>query len=150
MRHLPIFPLLSRLGLFSCKGAYLAPGLVSSVSRTTFSKDVSRKDRFWNSPEGPLCGLSGIMHVRLLLTQHFLAVAADFMQRCSLHRGSGRSKLQYRWIPYRPFTATCSSSHIADLAVIHFSGFAGAASSRRCSRLCRCDVALFAEPVVRG
>jgi hypothetical protein len=31
-----------------------------------------------------------------LLTQHFLAVAADFLLRCSLRRGSGRLKLQIR------------------------------------------------------
>lgn len=28
-----------------------------------------------------------------MLTQHFLAVAADFMLRCGLRRGSGRSML---------------------------------------------------------
>jgi hypothetical protein len=59
------------------------------------------------------CGQTGLMHVRLLLTQHFLAVAAMFMLRCSLRRGSGRSKLQSRWISNRPFAASCSSSHIA-------------------------------------
>jgi hypothetical protein len=54
------------------------------------------------------------MHMRLLLMQHFLAVAADFMLRCGLRRGSGRSKLQSRRIPGRPFAASCSSSHNAD------------------------------------
>lgn len=33
------------------------------------------------------------MHVRLLLTQHFLAAAAHFMLRSSLSRGSGHSML---------------------------------------------------------
>jgi hypothetical protein len=61
-------------------------------------------------------GLSGPMHMRLLLMQHFLAVAADFMLRCGLRRGSGRSKLQSRRIPGRPFAASCSSSHNADKA----------------------------------
>ena len=60
------------------------------------------------------CGQTGLMHVRLLLTQHLSAVAAMFMLRCSLRRGSGRSKLQSRWISNRPFAASCSSSHIAD------------------------------------
>jgi hypothetical protein len=67
----------------------------------------------------PLCGQTGLMHVRLLLTQHLSAVAAMFMLRCSLRRGSGRSKLQSRWISNRPFAASCSSSHIADKPVIH-------------------------------
>jgi hypothetical protein len=31
------------------------------------------------------------MHARPLLTQHFLAVAANLMLRCSLNRGSGHS-----------------------------------------------------------
>jgi hypothetical protein len=43
-----------------------------------------------------MCGQTGLMHLQLLLTQHFLAVAADFLLRCSLRRGSGRSKLQIR------------------------------------------------------
>ena len=59
------------------------------------------------------CGLSGLMHSQLLLKQHFFAVAAVFMLRCSLRRGSGRSKLKSRWISDRPFAASCSSSHIA-------------------------------------
>jgi hypothetical protein len=72
-------------------------------------------------PEGEWrqCGQTGLMHVRLLLTQHLSAVAAMFMLRCSLRRGSGRSKLQSRWISNRPFAASCSSSHIADKPVIH-------------------------------
>ena len=43
--------------------------------------------------EGLLRGQNGLMHVRQLLTQHFLAVAADFLLRCSLRRGSDRSML---------------------------------------------------------
>jgi hypothetical protein len=35
--------------------------------------------------------ISRLFHARLLLTQHFLAVAADFMLRCSPSRGSGHS-----------------------------------------------------------
>ncbi|MFT6299832.1 MAG: hypothetical protein ACJAWC_003208 [Yoonia sp.] len=69
-------------------------------------------------PEGEWrqCGQTGLMHARLLLTQHFFAVAAVFMPRCSLRRGSGRSKLKSRWISDRSFAASCSSSHIADEA----------------------------------
>ena len=37
------------------------------------------------------CGLSGLMHVQILLTQHLLAVAARFLLRCNLRRGSGHS-----------------------------------------------------------
>jgi hypothetical protein len=44
-------------------------------------------------PELVECGLSGLMHVQLLLTQHFFAVEAGFLLRCGLRRGSGRSKL---------------------------------------------------------
>lgn len=47
------------------------------------------------------CGLSGLMHVRLLLTQHFLLIAADFMLRCSLRRGSGHSMLPMS-VDFRP------------------------------------------------
>jgi hypothetical protein len=56
------------------------------------------------------CGLTGLMYLQLLLTQHFLAVVAIFMRRCSLRRGSGHSRLQSRWISDRPFAASCSSS----------------------------------------
>ncbi|OUS19681.1 hypothetical protein A9Q95_15660 [Rhodobacterales bacterium 59_46_T64] len=38
-------------------------------------------------------GQSGLKHARLLLMQHFLAVAVDLMLRCSLSRGSGHSIL---------------------------------------------------------
>jgi hypothetical protein len=38
-----------------------------------------------------VCGQSRLMHARPLLTQHFLAVAANLMLRCSLNRGSGHS-----------------------------------------------------------
>lgn len=38
-------------------------------------------------------GQNGLMHARLLLTQHFLAVAVDFMLRCSPRRGSGHSMI---------------------------------------------------------
>ena len=51
--------------------------------------------------KGLVCGLSGLMHVRLLLTQHFLAVAASFMLRCSLRRRSGHSKLTI-WPYFKP------------------------------------------------
>jgi hypothetical protein len=34
------------------------------------------------------------MHVQLLLTQHFLAVPATSMLRCSLNHGNGHSTLQ--------------------------------------------------------
>jgi hypothetical protein len=51
-------------------------------------------------------GLSGFMHVRLLLTQHFLAVAADFLLRCGLRRGSGHSKLPIS-VDFKP-TPHCS------------------------------------------
>ena len=42
---------------------------------------------------GLLSGLSGLMHLQLLLTQHLFAVAARFLLRCSLRRGSGHSML---------------------------------------------------------
>jgi len=42
---------------------------------------------------GLLCGLCGLVHVRLLLTQHFLATAAYFMPGCSPSRGSGHSMI---------------------------------------------------------
>ena len=38
-------------------------------------------------------GLCGLLHVRLLLTQHFLATAAYFMPGCSPSRGSGHSMI---------------------------------------------------------
>ena len=41
------------------------------------------------------------MHARLLLTQHFLAVAADFMLRCSPSRGSSHS-LMPTSVDFRP------------------------------------------------
>ena len=82
-----------------------------------------------------VCGLSGLMHVQLLLMQHFLAVAADFMLRCGFRRGSGRSKLQSRRISDRPFAASCSSSHIADFPDIRFSHFADVAFTRACGML---------------
>ena len=40
-----------------------------------------------------IAGQTGLMHSRLLLTQHFFAVAAVFMLRCSLRRGRGHSML---------------------------------------------------------
>jgi hypothetical protein len=43
--------------------------------------------------ETSVCGLSGLMQVRLLLLQHLLAVAVGFMLRCSPRRGSGHSML---------------------------------------------------------
>ena len=49
----------------------------------------------------PHCGLSGLSHARLLLTQHFLAVAADFMLRCSPRRGSGHSMIPTS-VDFRP------------------------------------------------
>jgi hypothetical protein len=41
-------------------------------------------------------GQIGPMHLRLLLAQHFLLFAADFMLRCGLRRGSGRSNTPCR------------------------------------------------------
>lgn len=49
--------------------------------------------------ERQLCGQTGLMHTRLLLTQHFLAVAASFLLRCGLPRGSGHSNYRSRQIP---------------------------------------------------
>lgn len=43
--------------------------------------------------EFTLCGLSGLVQVRLLLVGHFLAVAVDFLLRCNLRRGSRHSLL---------------------------------------------------------
>ena len=40
---------------------------------------------------GLLSGLSGLMHVRLLLTQHFLALAASLIGQCSTFHQTGRS-----------------------------------------------------------
>lgn len=45
------------------------------------------------SNERALCGQSRLLLAQLLLTQHFLAVAAGFMLRCSLLHGSGHSML---------------------------------------------------------
>ncbi len=70
-------------------------------------------------------GQTGLLPSRLLLTQHFFAVAAVFMLRCSLRRGSGRSQLQSWWISGRPFAASCSSSHIADKAAVYDRPFSG-------------------------
>jgi hypothetical protein len=39
------------------------------------------------------CGQSRLLHVQLLLTQHFFAVASSLSQRRSLCRQSGRSTL---------------------------------------------------------
>lgn len=51
--------------------------------------------------DSQFAGLSGLMHARLLLTQHFLAVAADFMLRCSPSRGSSHS-LMPTSVGFRP------------------------------------------------
>ena len=65
-------------------------------------------------PQSRQCGQTGLMQVQLLLTQHFLAVAAVFMLLCSLRRGSRRSKLHSRWISSRPFTVTWLSLQNTD------------------------------------
>lgn len=46
-------------------------------------------------------GLIGLMYVRLLLTQHFLEVAARFMLRCSPSRRSGHTMIPMS-VDFRP------------------------------------------------
>ena len=51
--------------------------------------------------EFTVCGQSGLLQSRLLLTQHSLAIAADLMLRYSPSRGSGHSVIPTS-VEFRP------------------------------------------------
>lgn len=57
-------------------------------------------------------GRSGLVHARLLLTQHFFAVAADLMLRCSPSRGSGHSVIPTS-VDFRP-SLQCSLNELTE------------------------------------
>jgi hypothetical protein len=82
-------------------------------SRISFSTQSARNGRSLRQGFGTgFCGRSGLMHVRLLLAQHFLAVAADLMLRCSPSRGSGHSVIPTS-LDFRP-TLRCNLNELTE------------------------------------
>ena len=79
----------------------LLRAIVTDAALCTFRHEGRKPDLRCALHRGLLCGQSGLMHARLLLTQHFLAVAVDSMLRCSPSHGSGHSMIPMS-VDFRP------------------------------------------------
>ena len=64
----------------------------------------------------PFCGQTGLMHVRLLLTQHFLALAASLIGQCSTFHQTGRSNASIRTNLRRVFASLGPNNQDVDFS----------------------------------
>ena len=66
--------------------------------------------------DGCFAGQTGLMHVRLLLTQHFLALAASLIGQCSTFHQTGRSNASIRTNLRRVFASLGPNNQDVDFS----------------------------------
>ena len=70
------------------------------------------------SHQPQLCGRSGLLHVRLLLAQHFFVSATASILRCSVFQQSRHREGQNQVHPDHPLPGRRSNNQVAKFAVI--------------------------------